>query len=119
MITWRGDTPIYQQIKERLVGDILEGTLKEGDAVPSARAVASELQVNPITVSKAYQELTDSLVLETRRGLGTYVRAGGQETLLRIECTKFLEQEWPLVLNRIRLLGITLETLMKKSGDTL
>src|ERR1051325_3612320 len=52
---------------------IAVGTLSPGAAVPSVRDLARDLQVNPATVSKAYQRLTDRGVLAVRRGDGTYV----------------------------------------------
>lgn len=52
---------------------VASGALPAGTAVPSVRDLARELQVNPATVSKAYQRLTDAGVLAVRRGEGTYV----------------------------------------------
>ena len=52
---------------------VASGTLAGGDSVPSVRDLARDLRVNPATVSKAYQHLTDAGVLEVRRGDGTYV----------------------------------------------
>ena len=60
---------------------ILDGTLAEGEALPSVRTVASEFQLNPITVSKSYQALVDEGLVEKRRGLGMFVCEGRtQET---------------------------------------
>jgi GntR family transcriptional regulator len=72
----RDAVPIWKQIEEgvrRLVGT---GTLRAGTAVPSVRDLARELQVNPMTVSKAYQRLTEDGMLEVRRGEGTFVASG-------------------------------------------
>jgi GntR family transcriptional regulator len=65
--------PIWKQIEDRMKGLVAGGTLGPGAPVPSVRELARELQVNPMTVSKAYQRLTESGVLEVRRGDGTYV----------------------------------------------
>ena len=56
---WNDSQPIYWQLKERTVAMILDGTLAEGEALPSVRTVAAEFQLNPITVSKSYQALVD------------------------------------------------------------
>ena len=56
---WNDSQPIYWQLKERTVAMILDGTLTEGEALPSVRTVASQFQLNPITVSKSYQSLVD------------------------------------------------------------
>src|SRR5438552_19075508 len=65
--------PIWRQIEEGMRRLITVGALVPGAAVPSVRDLARELRVNPATVSKAYQHLTDAGVLEVRRGDGTYV----------------------------------------------
>jgi DNA-binding transcriptional regulator YhcF (GntR family) len=69
----RSATPIWSQIEEGLRFLVASGGLVAGAAVPSVRDLARELRVNPATVSKAYQRLTDAGLLEVRRGDGTYV----------------------------------------------
>jgi ABC-2 type transport system ATP-binding protein len=73
VVTWNDNAPIYRQLRDRVVAMILDGVLKQGDALPSVRQVAADFQLNPITVSKAYQELVDEQLVEKRRGLGMYV----------------------------------------------
>lgn len=65
--------PLWSQIEEGLRRLVASGTLGPGVSVPSVRDLARDLRVNPATVSKAYQRLTDAGVLEVRRGDGTYV----------------------------------------------
>ena len=67
--------PIWQQIEQGMRRMISLGALAPGSVVPSVRDLARDLRVNPATVSKAYQRLTDAGVLEVRRGDGTYVSA--------------------------------------------
>lgn len=67
--------PIWRQIEEGLRRLVASGALVPGAAVPSVRNLARDLRVNPATVSKAYQQLTDAGVLEVRRGEGTFVSA--------------------------------------------
>ena len=69
-VEWSDGAPIYRQLKDRVVAMLLDGLLKPGDALPSVRQVAAEYQLNPITVSRAYQELADDQLVEKRRGLG-------------------------------------------------
>jgi GntR family transcriptional regulator len=69
----RDAVPIWKQIEDGMRRLIAAGTLTTGQAVPSVRDLARELQVNPMTVSKAYQHLTDGGLLEVRRGAGTFV----------------------------------------------
>lgn len=115
-IQWSEGAPIYRQLKERVVAMLLDGLLKPGDALPSVRQVAAEYQLNPITVSRAYQELADESLVEKRRGLGMYVIEGASEKLLASERERFLREEWPLVLERIQRLGLSPDELLKKGG---
>lgn len=65
--------PIWQQIEDGMRRMIALGALTPGDAVPSVRDLARTLRVNPNTVARAYQRLTDRGVFSVRRGDGTYV----------------------------------------------
>jgi GntR family transcriptional regulator len=112
-IQWSDGAPIYRQLKERVIAMMLDGLLKPGDALPSVRQVAAEYQLNPITVSRAYQELADEALVEKRRGLGMYVTEEASKKLLGNERERFLRDEWPLVLDRIQRLGLTMEQLLK------
>ncbi len=69
----RSPEPIWSQIEAGMRRLVASRSLQPGQAVPSVRDLARELRVNPATVSKAYQRLTDAGLLEVRRGDGTYV----------------------------------------------
>lgn len=114
-VTWNDNTPIYLQLKEKVVAMMLDGVLRPGDALPSVRQVAADFQLNPITVSRAYQELADESLVEKRRGLGMYVTEGAPEKLLASERERFLRDEWPLVVQRIQRLGLRLDQLMESN----
>ena len=116
-VTWNDTTPIYLQLKERVVAMMLDGVLKPGDALPSVRQVAADFQLNPITVSRAYQELADETLVEKRRGLGMYVTEGAPEKLLASERERFLRDEWPAVIARIQRLGLRIEELIRTNGQ--
>src|SRR3546814_11045165 len=81
-VQWNDGAPIYRQLKERVIAMMLDGVLKPGDALPSVRQVAAEYQLNPITVSRAYQELADEALVEKRRGLGMYVTDKASKKLM-------------------------------------
>ena len=112
-VEWSDSAPIYRQLKERVVAMMLDGDLKPGDALPSVRQVAAEYQLNPITVSRAYQELADEQLVEKRRGLGMYVTEGANARLLQSERERFLREEWPLVMERIQRLGLSIQELLE------
>jgi len=103
---WNDNQPIYRQLRDRVVHMILDGLLKEGDPLPSVRNVAGEYRVNPLTVLKAYQELVDEELVEKRRGLGMFVKAGAHKILLKGERQKFLSEHWPRVHATIQRLGL-------------
>jgi GntR family transcriptional regulator len=110
---WNDSQPIYWQLKERTIAMILDGTLQEGDTLPSVRTVASDFQLNPITVSKSYQALVDDGLVEKRRGLGMFVCEGARKKLMQSEREKFLKEEWPAMVNRIRQLGLDTTKLLQ------
>ncbi|MFT7558405.1 MAG: GntR family transcriptional regulator [Flavobacteriales bacterium] len=103
---WRDDQPIYKQLKDKVVRLILTGSYKDGDALPSVRTVSAEYHINHLTVSKAYQELVDDMIVEKRRGLGMFVKTDAATTLLVMEKKKFFNDELPALRNRIEELGI-------------
>ena len=114
---WNDSQPIYWQLKERTVAMILDGTLAEGEPLPSVRTVASDFQLNPITVSKSYQALVEEGLVEKRRGLGMFVCDGARRKLIATERAKFLNEEWPAVLSRIEQLGLDIDELLGNSRD--
>ncbi len=109
---WNDKQPIYRQLRDRVVALILDGVLNEGDPLPSVRTVAAEYRLNPITVLKAYQELVDEQLVETRRGRGMFINAGARDLLLQGERQKFLEEHWPRIHATIQRLGLTPQELL-------
>lgn len=121
--TWDQSTPIYQQLRDRTVASILDGHLQEGDLLPSVRQVAIDLQVNPITVSKAYQMLVDEALVVPERGIGMRIKMGAKDQLLQDERSQFLQHDWPQILDRIQQLNLSWDELPlsqpnKKAGNS-
>ncbi len=112
---WNDNQPIYRQLRDRVVTMILEGAIKDGDALPSVRNVAAEYKLNPLTVLKGYQELVDEDLVEKKRGRGMYVKAGAQKALMSDERKRFLEIEWPAISQTIARLGLDAADLLAKS----
>ena len=73
--------PIWRQIEDEVRRQVASGRLQPGEAIPSVRELCRSLRVNPATVSKAYQKLTEAGLLEVRRGEGTFVAPLTQEKL--------------------------------------
>ena len=107
MPAWDDKLPIYQQLADRLGAALLDGDPPEGQAMPSVRALAGQYLLNPLTVHRALQALSDDGLLETRRGLGLFVRPGASAQLRQAERQQFLTTEWPQLRSRLRQLGIS------------
>lgn len=114
-VIWNDSEPIYRQLKERIVTMLLEGATKPGEQLPSVRQIAADFQLNPITVSRTYQELADEGLIEKKRGLGMYVTDGAPEKLLASERERFLKDEWPKTITRIKQLGLDPQQLLMKA----
>lgn len=110
---WNDKEPIYLQLKDQIRNMILVGDLKENEALPSVRQVASDYKLNPITVSKAWQYLVDEELVEKKRGLGMFVKENAREQLLASDQQKFMTVEWPQIKTRIQDLKIDKKILIK------
>jgi GntR family transcriptional regulator len=94
----RDPTPLYAQLERGLRAAIAAGRLKAGDQLPTVRQLAVDLQVNANTVARVYTDLEQANVLETRRGVGSFVRAsagkarppGEQQRRLRAFATRVI-----------------------------
>ena len=115
---WSEDLPIYRQLRDRVVEMILEGVLGDGDALPSVRNVAAEYRLNPLTVLKGYQELVDEGLVEKKRGRGMFVNEGARKQLLKDERRRFIDKEWPKVLETIDRLGLDAAELLARSNES-
>lgn len=114
---WNDSQPIYRQLRDRVVAMMLEGVLKEGEAIPSVRQVATEYRLNPLTVLKAYQQLADEGLVEKRRGLGMFVAQGASVALMKDERERFLATEWPKIRATIQRLGLSTEDLLNSETE--
>ncbi len=109
---WTDDLPIYRQLMNEIVGWILSGKLQDGDPLPSIRKIASQFEINPLTASKAYQELANNKIVGKQRGVGLFIRAGSQKRLMRSAKEKFLQEEWPSIVKRMEQMEIDPTSLL-------
>lgn len=114
---WNDKEPIYLQLKDQIRNMILIGDLKEKEALPSVRQVASDYKLNPITVSKAWQYLVEEELVEKKRGLGMFVREHAREQLLASDQQSFMTVEWPQIKIRIKDLKIDAKILIRSLQD--
>jgi GntR family transcriptional regulator len=113
---WDDSQPIYRQLRDRVIVMILEGLLKEGDALPSVRMVAAEFRISPLTVLKSYRQLADERLIQKRRGRGMFVNAGATHALRSEERRRFLQTEWPRIQASIARLGLSRDELLGGAG---
>ena len=100
------EKPVYVRLRETIANAILSGRYKDGDSLPSVRALAAEEQANPLTVAKAYQGFQDEGLVLVKRGVGLFVAPGARARLKESERSRFLDEEWPEIRARIQRLGI-------------
>src|ERR1044072_5879059 len=95
------EKPVYVRLRETIADAILSGKFREGDPLPSVRALAAEQQANPLTVAKAYQGFQDEGLVTVRRGVGLFVAPGARTRLRDDERRRFLEEEWSTIRERM------------------
>lgn len=106
------DRPIYEQIYMQLKGAILRGELREGDALPSIRALAKDLRISVITTKRAFDDLERDGFIYSVQGKGSFVAAKNSE-LLREENLKQIEQKLSEALMLARQGGISDQELIE------
>jgi GntR family transcriptional regulator len=107
------DKPVYVRLREIIADAILAGKYRDGDSLPSVRALAAEQQANPLTVAKAYQGFQDEGLIIVKRGVGMFVAPGARARLGESERSRFLKEEWPEIRARMHRLGIDPATLLE------
>lgn len=104
--------PIYEQVGNQIKSQIIAGDLNEGDALPSIRKLARELQISVITTKRAYEELEKEGFINTVGGKGCYVAMQNKE-LLREKKMKTVEEQLAEAVLSAQKMGITLDELHK------
>jgi GntR family transcriptional regulator len=110
IISNASEKPIYEQITSQIKNLILNGTLKEGDALPSMRLLAKELRISVITTKRAYEDLERDGFIETVMGKGSYV-AGRNIEFIREEQLRMAEGHLQKAVEIAKSSGITLAEL--------
>ena len=98
--------PIYQQIAEQFKADILEGRIKEGEYLPSIRALAKDLKISVITTMKAYEQLEAEGLATAVQGKGFYVNAQNSE-MLREQHLRRVENSLLEAIQAAKIAGMT------------
>ncbi|WP_339315434.1 GntR family transcriptional regulator [Paenibacillus sp. FSL R10-2734] len=122
-IEFDNNLPIYIQIMNYIKGEIVTGKLKPGDKILSVRELASDLQINPNTVQRTFQELEREEIVETRRGMGRYVTSN-ENTILTIKkemaqdvLDRFIRGMEDLGFQGEDIVAVVAENIRKKDGE--
>ena len=104
--------PLYQQVKDQLRHRVAVGELKPGDEIPSIRQLAADIRVSVITIKRAYLELEQEGVIQTRQGRGSFVadNVGLGDSLKEEELTSHLRA----AVSAASLIGLTEEQLIER-----
>lgn len=105
--------PIYQQIADTLCERIVRGEWKAEERIPSVRDIAIQLGVNPNTVMRTFEYLQGAEIIYNKRGVGYFVSADASDKILALHRKEFLEEDLPAFLQKIKMLGLTLEDIAK------
>ena len=103
--------PIYLQIADAFCERILSGELSPGDRIQSVREYGAEIGVNPNTVARSYEKLTETGVIYNKRGIGFFIADDASGIVLEAERKSFFETELPAFRHRAELLGISPDEL--------
>ena len=110
IITNSSDEPIYSQITSQIKAQIMSGELKEGDALPSMRILATQLRISFMTTKRAYEELERDGFIESYTGRGSFVKAQNME-LYREEQIKAIESLLTDASEKARTCGVSIAEL--------
>ena len=108
------EKPVYVRLRDTIAASILDGDYRDGDMLPSVRALAAQEGANPLTVAKAYQGFQDEGLVTVKRGVGLFVATGARARLKDSERSRFLEEEWPQIRERMERLGIDAAELLDR-----
>lgn len=97
---------IYLQICDEICERILSGDLAPDSRIPSVREYGAEIGVNPNTVMRSYEKMTSEGIIYNKRGIGYFISTDARETVMEAQRQEFLENELPLILKRMKLLGL-------------
>ena len=108
-MTFSNEKPIFLQMADRLMDEILAGRYQSDDRIPSVREYAVMLEVNTNTAVKAYDELARANIIYNKRGLGYFVAPGAREQILQERRQEFIERRLPELFRQMKLLGIKID----------
>lgn len=106
-MNFKESRPIYLQIADRIMDEIMQKAYAEGGRIPSVREYAAQVEVNANTVVRSYDWLQQHDIIFNRRGIGYFVAEGAIKAIAQLRRREFEDDELPEMFRKMRLLGIT------------
>lgn len=113
----KDNTPIFIQLADKIADDILEGTFKEDERIPSVREFAAQYEVNVNTALKTIERLSINNIIYNKRGMGYFVSKGAKEEIAKIRKQDFFDNFLPLLKKNMQQLNISIEEISTKLKD--
>lgn len=108
-MNFKESRPIYLQIAERIMDEILQNVYEESDRIPSVREYAAELEVNANTVARSFDYLQTREIIFNKRGIGYFVADGAKEAIRTLRKKEFVEESLPELFRKMALLNISID----------
>ena len=117
MMQFTEEKPIWRQIYDLIAMRILSGEWAEMERIVSVRELASTIGVNPNTVMRTYERLTDEGLIFNRRGIGYFVAEDAQQRAAAIARERFITEQLPQLFAKMKSIGITAEEILTLYND--
>jgi len=109
------ERPVYLRLRDSIAARILDGSVGDGDPLPSVRSLAAEYGANPLTVAKAYQTFQEEGLILVKRGVGMFVAEGAAARLRETERRDFLDNRWPGIAAHMRRLDLDVDDMVERA----
>lgn len=106
---FKNNKPIFLQISEHICDEILQGTYREGERLPSVREYAAGVEVNANTIVRSFDWLNQKGIIFNKRGMGYYVSVGATEIIRQSLREVFFQETLPEFVQQMQKLDITFE----------
>lgn len=110
---FNGNKSIYLQICDAICEQILSGTLRPDERIPSVREYGADIGVNPNTVMRSYEKLTGEGIIYNKRGIGYFISPDARHIILESQKKIFMQEELPAMFKRMELLDISAEEVIQ------
>ncbi|MGC9150344.1 MAG: GntR family transcriptional regulator [Microbacter sp.] len=111
---FNNNKPIYLQIADYICDNIVNGTWKEEERIPSVRELGSDLQVNPNTAMRTFEYLQNKHIIYNKRGIGYFVASNATGQVVQLQRDEFFNEQLPQVFKTMNLLHITVDEVLQQ-----